>query len=78
MGKKIFIYSAIFIVAVLVGRFLTPFLAWLTGFYIEIFYGLYLILLAVGIIFLLKYLLSPFDPKNHGYYTLQNKKITFI
>ncbi len=78
MGKKIFIYSAIFIVAVLVGRFLTPFLAWLTGFYIEIFYGLYLILLAVGIIFFLKYLFSPFDPKTHGYYTLQNKKFTFI
>lgn len=78
MGKKFFIYSVISIVAVLAGRFLTPFLAWLTGFELFVFIIPYGILFAVGIIFLLKFLLSPFDPKNRGYFTIQNKKFTFF
>ncbi|MBE6311019.1 MAG: hypothetical protein E7080_08210 [Bacteroidales bacterium] len=55
-------------------------MAWLTGFYIEIFYGLYLILLAVGIIFFLKYyLLSPSDPNIHQEpFYIRFKQFTFL
>lgn len=64
--KKAITLIFIFIIAVLVGRFLSPFFAWFLGLPLGVFGGLYLALLVICVLLWLKYILKqPKQPLLH-------------